>query len=276
MGTATLSEILTYPIKSPLASSLSSTTVGLRGVLFDRHWAIFSETGNLLTARDFPNLLILATFARDEQLDVYVDGKFQLSLPYEHDGSAQKKVDIWGVSGTGVPLDDSVNQWFSQFLDTACEVVYMNAASSRPVHIDYGGKPGDVVSYADELPVMLLSVATVAELNEKLRSPVPIAQFRPNLVVTGVKSAAEDTWKRIKVGDCEFEITKQCKRCVFSTIDPETRQAHESQEPLRTLSAYRRHPEGGVAMGVYAIPRITGTISVGDTIEVLESEKDVP
>ena len=276
MGTATLSEILTYPIKSTVASSLSSIAIGPRGLLYDRHWAIFDKTGNLLTAREYPNLLKLVTFARDEKLDVYVDGEHQLSMPYEHEGGPQKTVDIWGVSGTGVTLGPTVNQWFSHFLGTSCEIVYLNEESSRPVHIDYGGKPGDVVSYADELPVMLLSVETVDELNEKLRSPVAIAQFRPNLVVSGVKSAAEDTWKRIKVGGCELEITKQCKRCVFATINPETRHVHKTQAPLRTLSTYRRHPEGGVAMGVYAIPRITGTISVGDTIEVLESEKDVP
>ena len=96
---------------------------------------------------------------------------------------------------------------------------------------------------------MLLSEATVAELNEKLESPVRITQFRPNLVVADVEAAAEDGWKRIKVGECELELKSQCKRCVFATIDPQTRVPHASQEPLRTLSTYRRHPEGGVAMG---------------------------
>ena len=275
MTTATLSELLTYPIKSTVASSLLSVEIGPRGLLYDRHWAIFSKKGDLLTARDYPNLLKLVTFAKDNTLEVHVDGKHRLTMPYYQEGGAQKEVDVWGVPGTGVSLSTTVNQWFSDFLSTPCEVVFMNEESTRPAHADYGGQPGDVVSYADELPVMLLSEATVAELNEKLTSPVSMTQFRPNLVVAGVGSGEEDTWKRIKVGECELEITKQCKRCVFATIDPATRQAHQTQEPLRTLSTYRRHPEGGVAMGIYAIPRTLGTVSVGDTIEVLESLKAI-
>ena len=270
MSTATLSEIFTYPIKSTVAAPMPSAAIGPRGLLYDRHWAIFGKKGDLLTARDYPGLLKLVTNAGDHALDVHVDGKQVVTLPYNQDGLAQKEVDVFGVPGTGVQMDETVNAWFSDYLGTACEVVFMSDDSSRPVHTDYGGKQGDVVSYADECPVMLLSEATVAELNQKLDSPVPVTQFRPNLVVADVSPGEEDTWRRIKVGECELEITKQCKRCVFATINPETRQPHGEQEPLRTLSTYRRHPEGGVAMGVYAIPRTLGTVSVGDTIEVLE------
>lgn len=269
MSAATLSEIFTYPIKSTVASSVSSSVLGPRGLRFDRHWAIFSLNGELLTARDYPDLLRLSTDVGDKSLAVHVDGERAISMAFDgHDG-AQKEVDVWGVPGTGVPMHGSVNRWFSEYLGIGCEVVFMNEASSRPVTADKGGRQGDVVSYADGHPVMLLSEATVAELNEKLDSPVPVTQFRPNLVVAGVEAAAEDSWKRIKVGECELEITTQCKRCVFATINPDTREIHEDQEPLRTLTSYRRHPEGGVAMGVLAIPRTYGALAVGDTIKVL-------
>ena len=269
VSAATLSEIFTYPIKSTVASSVTSSALGPRGLRFDRHWAIFALNGELLTARDHPDLLRLSTEVGDKNLAVLLDGKQTLTMAFDgHDGS-QKEVDVWGVSGTGVRMRESVNRWFSEYLGIACEVVFMNEASSRPVTTDRGGKQGDVVSYADGFPVMLLSEATVTELNEKLDSPVPVTQFRPNLVVAGVKASAEDSWKRIKVGECELDITTQCKRCVFATIDPETRMPHENQEPLRTLTSYRRHPEGGVAMGMLAIPRTYGAVAVGDTVEVL-------
>ena len=247
---------------------MPSSTVGPRGLRYDRHWAIFGVNGELLTARDYPDLLELVATVGDDALSVQVDGEQMVSMPYA--GGVETEVDIWGVVGTGVKMDESVNSWFSGYLGVACEVIFMNESSSRPVHANYGGKLGDVVSYADQCPVMLLSEATVAELNQKLESPVPVLQFRPNLVIADVTAAAEDGWKRIRIGECEFEITKQCKRCVFATINPQTRLAHEGQEPLRTLSKYRRHPEGGVAMGVHAIPRSFGTVSVGDEVEVLQ------
>ena len=56
---------------------------------------------------------------------------------------------------------------------------------------------------------------------------------------------------------------------MFATIDPRTRLAHARQEPLRTLSTYRRHPGGGVAFGMHLIPRATGTVRVHDEVEVL-------
>ncbi len=98
-----------------------------------------------------------------------------------------------------------------------------------------------------------------------------VTQFRPNLAITDVEAATEDSWRQTKVGECEPEITKQCKRCVFATINPETRIADADQGPFRTLTSYRRHPEGGVAMGVYAIRRTYRVVSVGDTIKVFES-----
>ena len=269
MSAATLAEILTYPIKSTFASSVSESEVGPRGIRFDRHWALFSPDGDLITARDYPALLKLSTQAGSDALEVYLDGSKALTMSYSHHGSPSA-VDVWGVQGTGVRMNDFVNEWFSQYLGTPCEVMFMSEGSSRGVRPDSGGKQGDVVSYADDCPVMLVSVDTLDELNARLASPVTIRQFRPNLVVSGCGPSAEDGWKRIQIGEVELEITKKCKRCVFATIDPESRTAHEEQEPLRTLSTYRRHPEGGVAFGMLSIPRSFGRISVGDEVRVLE------
>ena len=223
MGAATLSEIFTYPIKSTVASRASGAPLGPRGLRYDRHWAIFGETGDLLTARDHPDLLRVVTEAGKESLSVRIDGEEVVSMSYASSGRQRKEVDVWGVSGTGSPVKPAINDWFSSFLGVKCEVLFMDEDSNRPVHADYGGAPGDVVSYADECPVMILSEATVIDLNGKLEVPVPVTQFRPNLVIANVEAAAEDGWKRIRVGECELEVTKQCKRCVSATINPESR-----------------------------------------------------
>jgi uncharacterized protein YcbX len=41
-------------------------------------------------------------------------------------------------------------------------------------------------------------------------------------------------------------------------------------EPIRSLATYRRDPDGGVTFGMKAQVVRTGTISVGDKIDVLE------
>ena len=85
---------------------------------------------------------------------------------------------------------------------------------------------------------------------------------------TGAGPHAEDDWKRIRIGAIEFEVVKACVRCVFTTVDFERGERDPSGEPLRTLIGYRRTPDG-VTFGQNLIPRGSGVLSVGDSVEVL-------
>lgn len=44
-------------------------------------------------------------------------------------------------------------------------------------------------------------------------------QFRTNLVVSGTEPFAEDSWKRIRIGEVEFEAVKPCERCILTTVE---------------------------------------------------------
>jgi uncharacterized protein YcbX len=135
------------------------------------------------------------------------------------------------------------------------------------VNPDYS-KPGDEVSFADAFPLLLISQAAVDALNMKLPRAVPMLRFRPNLVVEHTAPHAEDGWKRIRVGAVEFDLVKPCSRCVFTTVDFTNGTFDPSGEPLRTLTTYRR-TERGVTFGQNVIPRGSGTVRVGDEVEVL-------
>jgi len=99
---------------------------------------------------------------------------------------------------------------------------------------------------------------------------VSMRRFRPNLVVTGSQPYEEDLWRRIRVGDVLFEGVKNCSRCVFTTVDPDTGEKDPDTEPLRTLSSYRKRPAGGVYFGQNLVPRSHGVVRLGDTVEILE------
>jgi uncharacterized protein YcbX len=72
----------------------------------------------------------------------------------------------------------------------------------------------------------------------------------------------EDGWRRLRMGDVQFDGVKNCVRCVFTTVDPDSGDKHPQLEPLRTLGSYRRRPEGGVFFGQNLIPRTLGTVRV--------------
>ncbi|MEO7917280.1 MAG: MOSC domain-containing protein, partial [Dokdonella sp.] len=93
-------------------------------------------------------------------------------------------------------------------------------------------------------------------------------RFRPNFVFTADRPHAEDEWQRVRIGDVEFDLVKQCIRCVLPTVEPSTGVRDPSGEPLRTLLQYRRTAKGAT-FGQNLIPRGTGAIRVGGAVEVL-------
>ena len=70
----------------------------------------------------------------------------------------------------------------------------MDEQTERAVDANYA-RPGDIVSFADGFPLLLISQASLDLLNSKLASPLPMLRFRPNLVVNGTDAHAEDGWR---------------------------------------------------------------------------------
>jgi uncharacterized protein YcbX len=176
-------------------------------------------------------------------------------------------VTVWTNVVAALPAGDASDAWISDFLGMPARIAYMDDACARPVNPDYA-RPGDEVSFADAFPLLLISAAALDALNEKLAMPVPMLRFRPNLVVANTAPHAEDGWKRVRVGEVEFDVVKPCSRCVFTTVDFERGEFDPTGEPLKTLITYRRG-ERGVTFGQNIIPRGTGTVRVGDAVEVL-------
>lgn len=238
------------------------------GLQYDRNWALFDKNLKVITAREFPELLGISTVIEDDGLIIFNDQKQALKVPFDT-GKKLPELEVFGQNASGYDTGEAVHRFFSKYLGVRCFFVYMGHDFARKVLPKYGGKPDDVVTYADECPLLLISNASLQDLNQRLDQPVTMQHFRPNLTIEGCLAYEEDTWKKIRIGHCEFEVSQPCKRCVFSTIDPVTYKKSPHREPLRTLATYRKHPRGGVSFGVHLIPRRTGKIDIGDEIEVI-------
>ncbi len=264
-----VSHICAYPVKSAAGVSLRFSRLTQKGLEQDRHWALIGADNEVITAREFPQLLALKPEFTSDGLSLEFEGAAVLNIPYSPDNTDVTRITVFKNPATAVVLSDAINTWFSDYLHISCRLVYMDAHCHRDVLFENGGKEGDVVAYADECPILLLTEASLEDLNARLEQPVTYRNFRPNLVVQGSQAFAEDDWQSVQIGECEFEVGQRCQRCVLTTIDPDTQIKHKSQEPLRTLSTYRRHPAGGVAFGIHLIPRRLGTIRLGDSVEAL-------
>jgi uncharacterized protein YcbX len=124
----------------------------------------------------------------------------------------------------------------------------------------------DQVSLADAFPFLLISEASLEDLNMRHDQPVTMEHFRPNLVVSGCEAFAEDQWQLIRIGEITFRVVKPCARCVIPNIDPETGQSNS--KVLLTLSKYRRRGEK-IYFGQNLLHDQLGELQEGMPIEVL-------
>lgn len=262
----TLSSLYIYPVKSCAPVSLDTAAVEPRGLRHDRRWMIVDPEGAFLTGRELPQLTLIRVLPDGDTFDLAAPGMETLRLEPPL-GGERHDVMIWRSTVSAPLASMSANAWISRYLGRPAAFAFMDTSAARNVHPDYG-QPEDEVSFADGYPLLLISQTALDVLNEKLARPVSMLRFRPNLIVAGSTPHAEDGWKRIRIGEVEFDLVKPCTRCVFTTVDFTRGEKDPAGEPLRTLATYRRSPDG-VTFGQNLIPRRLGTLHVDDEIVVL-------
>ena len=266
MRPLTLEALYRYPVKSLAGEAFDTLEVDARGPRHDRHWMVVDAAGRFLTQRQWPRMALVAAHvtARGE-LQLRAPGMADLHLP-ARDGDARQVVEVWGDTVDAVASGAAADAWLSEFLDTPCRLVHLDDDSRRAVDPDFA-TPADQVGFADGFPFLLISQASLDDLNSRLDTALPMRRFRPNLVISGCPPYAEDGWRLIRIGDIRFRVVKPCARCAIPTIDPDT--GVSGKEPLRTLAGYRRQG-GQVMFGQNLVHEGRGRLDVGMTVEVLE------
>lgn len=267
---ATLSALHVFPVKSCAPLPLRKAQVETRGLAGDRRWMVIDAAAGLVTGRQHARLTLIRAEPAGAGLELAAPGMPTLRVEAPS-GGLRVATAVWGAAVEPLLADPQAHSWISAYLGAPHRLVYMDDACVRPVKALYDGRYGedaDRVSFADAFPLLLISQASLDLLNSKLTQSLSMLRFRPNLVVDGTAPHAEDNWKRIRIGEVELELVKPCTRCVFTTVDFERGERDPSGEPLRTLTTYRRSPDG-VTFGQNLLPRKLGTVRVGDVVEVL-------
>ena len=259
-----LSGIYIYPIKSAAGISLKTAQVENRGFQYDRRWMLVDDTGKFLTQRQLPRMALITVLLEEEKLVIKAQNREILSIPLHLDSSEHIPVQVWNDICDAIPMGEEVSQWFSEFLEISCQLVYMPESTFRPVNSHYAIH-NEQVSFTDGFPFLLISEASLQDLNKRLDEPIPMNRFRPNLVVSGCKAFAEDSWRQIRIGSISFNVVKPCERCVITTVDQA--QGIRGKEPLPTLAQYRRL-NGKILFGQNLIHRNIGALKVGDSVEI--------
>jgi uncharacterized protein YcbX len=99
-------------------------------------------------------------------------------------------------------------------------------------------------------------------------------RFRANLIITGPEAYHEDTWKKIRIGYYEYDVSCRTARCNLPNVDQYTGEKNAS-EPATTLRSFRNvDPGTGPNVGVLGVQMVPiskeSALRVGDEVTVLE------
>jgi uncharacterized protein YcbX len=271
-----LSGLFIYPVKSLRGIALSSARVDALGLDGDRRFLVVDENHQFLTQRAHPRMAQIATALDPVNLTLSVDGAGQIAVPRASDPRAELRgVTIWKSQGLlAEDCGDDAAAWLGDFLGLKVRLVRVGEKFQRPILKANVAGPGELVAFADAVPFLVISEASLADLNARVAAhgepALPMNRFRPNLVVAGCDAFAEDAWPRLKIGPIVFRAAGACARCPIPTTDQLT--GARGKEPLRTLATYRRDASDptDVNFGQNLVHETkSGTLRVGDRVEVL-------
>lgn len=264
-----ISALNIYPVKSLAGISLQTSELDSMGLKYDRRWMLVSPEGKFLSQRQISKMALIKTkLDKEGQLTLSMQGKPDHSVPCVTEFNVSMPVIIWDDVVQAKRVGDESDTWLSDVLDTSCHLVYISEDEIRQCDLDYA-KQGDRTGFSDGFPILLLSEASLADLNDRLDEPVTMQRFRPNIVVSGCDAFAEDQLKSFSISDVVMRGVKLCSRCVITTVDPETG-VRFNMQPLATLMKYRKSKAGNnsnkVFFGMNVIHESSGRLKVGDTI----------
>lgn len=238
MSVLTLTEIWIYPIKSLGGIRLTKAHVQEKGLQYDRRWMLVDENGKFMTQRVMPEMALFKVAITDAQLTItHIHTKSHHTIALQPTLTGRKQtVTIWDDAVKAVEVSEESSNWFSQILNIGCKLVYFPEENERAVDRQYATH--EQVSLADGYPFLIIGEASLQDLNNRMKKPLPMNRFRPNFVFSGGLPFEEDTWKKFSIGTNRFLGVKPCSRCVLTTVNQDT--AEKGDEPLRTLATYRK------------------------------------
>ncbi len=262
MSDLRLKEIWIYPIKSLGGIRLPSSLVMGKGLRYDRRWMLVDEQDTFMTQRIYPKMALFKVGIDDSHLTVTFDQRStRLAIDPQADGRPVT-TKIWDDEVEVVEASGEDSEWFSERLGVKCKLVSFPEENGRAVDPEYRINQ-EQVSLADAYPFLIVGEQSLADLNGRLKEPLPMNRFRPNLVFSGGKPFEEDAWRNFRIGKNRFAGVKPCSRCVVTTVNQVT--AEKGIEPLATLSTYRKL-DGKVYFGQNVIAIDYGEIFEGDEI----------
>jgi uncharacterized protein YcbX len=227
MAVACITALHVYPVKSCGGIALTRAQLLATGLEHDRRWLVTDPNGRFQTQRELPAMSLIFTAVQGSWL--------RLSAP-------------------GLPdVEVAAARWLSRHLGRALRLVRFDVSAARDCERGWLGDAQATTMFADAYPLLLISEASLEDLNARLPRPLPMNRFRPNIVLGGLGAYDEDRIVELHGEGIALRLVKPCTRCAITTTE-QSRGERDGEEPLRTLKSYRWDKSlRGVTFGQNAI-----------------------
>ncbi|MBC7995361.1 MAG: MOSC N-terminal beta barrel domain-containing protein [Rhizobacter sp.] len=252
----TVTALNVYPLKSCAGVGVSEALLIETGLEFDRAWMVVDAQGEFVTQRELPRMALIQPTLKHTEVVLRAPGMLALHLVI--DGvEGPVRVKVWGDEVAAYDMGDLAAQWFSDFLGEKLRLVRFDPDQKRLSNKKWTGDIEAENAFSDGFPILVISEASLTELNQRLKEPVTMARFRPNLVLSGLDAHGEDHLDEIRFdtpeGPVRLKLVKPCARCPIPNIDPLT--AEPGNEPGDMMSTYRASAllDGAICFGMNAV-----------------------
>jgi hypothetical protein len=269
-----------YPVKSMAGETLASATIGDRGVLGDRAYALVDgETGKVVSAKNPRRWSTLLDF-----------GAAYLAEPQA--GADPPPVRITLPDGTTVASDDAeVHATLSRALGRQVRLEtappeHAALENFTPALEGLVDPAADTVhdsqialvapgTFFDAAPLHVVTTASLRRLGELAPgSDFSPRRFRPNVVVAvpGASGFVENDWigHELTIGGMIASAFLAAPRCVMTTVGQPG--LPRDLGVLQTVATHNRLDIPGLGpsscVGIYAIVAQGGTVTRGDAVEL--------
>lgn len=270
MSGATITALNIYPVKSCRGIALDQAEIGLTGFEHDRHWLVTNDSGRFLTQRELPRLALIEPTLTGEELTLNAPNMPPLRVPHAAQGSSQQ-VTIWSDHAPAFDTGNETADWLSRFLERPTRLMEFDPSGVRPSKKEWMQGEEAIVEFSDAFPFLVISQASLDDLNTRLAEPLPMNRFRPNVVIDGVGPYEEDRMHELSAGEVRLRIAKPCDRCKITTTNQLTAEVSPASEPLVTLKTYRWSKElRGVLFGqnAFAVAGRGSQLRVGQKLQI--------
>lgn len=258
-----------YPVKSCRGIALERARITETGFEHDREWLIVRPDGRFVTQREEPRLALIETALSADCLQLRAPDQPVLSVPLQMTG-AEVEVTCWRDRCAAFDAGDEVGAWLTAYLGQPRRLVRFDARRQRTSNAAWTQGIQALNQFSDAFPWLLISQASLEDLNGRLPQALPMNRFRPNIVIDGLPAYGEDQVHEFAADGVRLRCAKACTRCAVTTTNQLTGE-REGDEPLRTLKQYRFNRElMGMTFGqnLVLVEGLGRDLCVGQRMEV--------